>query len=68
MKPRRFGLNLPGRDFRFELEDLCSCTGWYHWYHRDVLCSNDVFGLEGPTQACRSMQTLVKTLRLKKLV
>ncbi|WP_122033086.1 DUF3360 family protein [Aliivibrio sp. EL58] len=22
MKPRRFGLNLPGRDFRFELEDL----------------------------------------------
>lgn len=23
MKPRRYGLNLPGRDFRFELED------WY---------------------------------------
>ncbi len=22
MKPRRFGLNLPGRDFRFEIEDL----------------------------------------------
>jgi len=22
MKPRRYGLNLPGRDFRFELEDL----------------------------------------------
>lgn len=22
MKPRRWGLNLPGRDFRFELEDL----------------------------------------------
>ncbi len=22
MKPRRWGLNLPGRDFRFEMEDL----------------------------------------------
>ncbi|MGT0149713.1 DUF3360 family protein [Vibrio metschnikovii] len=32
MKPRRFALNLPGRDFRFEWEDLVPSSRWNYWY------------------------------------
>ncbi len=45
MKPRRFGLNLPGRDFRFELEDLVpALASGYHRHYLYVLRSNDVLG------------------------
>lgn len=66
MKPRRFGLNLPGRDFRFELEDLvpalAGTIGIIAMYSAVMMSWAD-----GLTQAWDHVNW-VKTSRLKLLV